>query len=56
MPDHQLLDVCRVEIAASSTTGLGCPSEITVEKIAAISWAQVGPVIGRTEAGTLWQA
>ena len=35
--------VCRVEIAASSTTGLERPSEIMVEKIAAIpdaGWVQ----------------
>ena len=47
--------VCRVEIAASSATGLERPSEITVEKIAAIPRAQVGPSIGRADVGTLQQ-
>ncbi len=45
--------VCRVEIAASSTTGLERPSEIMVEKIAAIPRAQVGRAIGRADASTL---
>jgi mRNA interferase MazF len=47
--------VCRVEIAASSATGLERPSEIMVEKIAAIPRAQVGPTVGRADAGTLRQ-
>ena len=47
--------VCRVEIAASSTTGLERPSEIMVEKIAAIPRAQVGPAIGKADAVTLQQ-
>jgi mRNA interferase MazF len=47
--------VCRVEIAASSATGLERPSEIMVEKIAAIPRAQVGPTVGRADTGTLRQ-
>ena len=47
--------VCRVEIAASSATGLERPSEIMVEKIAAIPRAQVGSAIGKADAVTLQQ-
>ncbi len=47
--------VYRVEIAASSTTGLEHPSEIMVEKIAAILRAQVGPAIGRADGAMLKQ-
>ncbi|MFZ1425878.1 MAG: type II toxin-antitoxin system PemK/MazF family toxin [Geminicoccaceae bacterium] len=47
--------ICRVEIAASSTAGLKRPSEILVEKIAAIPLAQVGPSIGKADTGTLQQ-
>lgn len=45
--------VCRVEIAASSTTGLERPSEIMVEKIAAIPRGQVGSAIGQADDATL---
>jgi hypothetical protein len=41
-----------LEIAASSATGLERPSEIMVEKIAAIPRAQVGPGTGWADAGT----
>ena len=48
--------VCRVEIAASSATGLERPSEIMVdEKIAAVPRAQVGEAIGRADEETLRQ-
>ena len=47
--------VCRVELAASSATGLERPSEVIVEKIAAIPRAQVGETIGRADEATLRQ-
>jgi mRNA interferase MazF len=45
--------VCRIELAASSSTGLERPSEIMAEKIVAIPRAQVGEAIGRADAATL---
>jgi mRNA-degrading endonuclease toxin of MazEF toxin-antitoxin module len=39
--------VCRIEIAASSATGLERPSEIMVEKVAGMPRAQVGDRTGR---------
>ena len=45
--------VCRVELAASSATGLERPSEIMVEKVAAIPRSQVGDPIGRADPATL---
>ena len=45
--------VCRVEIAASSATGLERPSEIMVEKLSAVPRAQVGEAIGRADEETL---
>ena len=47
--------VCRVELAASSATGLERPSEIMVEKVAAIPRAQVGDTIGHADPATLRQ-
>jgi mRNA interferase MazF len=47
--------VCRVEIVASSGTGLERPSEIMVEKLAAIPRAQVGETIGQADPATLLQ-
>lgn len=47
--------VCRVEIPASSTTGLERLSEIMVEKIAAFPRVQVGPTIGKADDATLQQ-
>jgi mRNA interferase MazF len=45
--------VCRVEIPASSETGLAKPSEIMAEKIAAVPRAKVGDTIGRADTATL---
>ena len=45
--------VCRVEIAASSATGLERPWEIIVEKLSAVPRAQVGEAIGRADEETL---
>lgn len=47
--------VCRIEIPASSATGLARPSEIMTEKLAAIPRAQVGDTIGRADAAVLRQ-
>ena len=47
--------VCRVELAASSATGLDRPSEIMVEKVAAIPRAQVGDMIGQADEVALRQ-
>lgn len=47
--------VCRVELAASSATGLERPSEIMVEKVAAIPRAQIGETIGHADPATLRQ-
>ena len=44
-----------MEIAASSATGLERPSEIMVEKLAAIPRAQVGDTIGQADPATLRQ-
>jgi mRNA interferase MazF len=45
--------VCRIEIPASSETGLAQPSEIMTEKVAAIPRAQVGDVVGRADAAIM---
>ena len=45
--------VCRIEIPASSETGLARPSEIMTEKVAAIPRAQVGDTTGRVDAAVL---
>jgi mRNA interferase MazF len=45
--------VCRIEIPASSETGLTRPSEIMTEKVAAIPRAQVGDTIGRADAAVM---
>lgn len=47
--------ICRVELAASSATGLERPSEIMVEKVAAIPRAQIGDTIGCADPVTLRQ-
>jgi mRNA interferase MazF len=45
--------VCRIELPASSETGLAKPSEIMAEKLTAIPRARVGEVIGRADAATM---
>jgi mRNA interferase MazF len=45
--------VCRIEIPASSETGLARPSEIMTERVAAIPRAQVGDTIGRADAAVM---
>src|SRR5262249_42678253 len=47
--------ICRVELTASSSTGLERPSEIMVEKVAAIPRAQIGDTIGHADPATLRQ-
>jgi mRNA interferase MazF len=42
--------VCRVELPASSATGLDRPSEIMVEKVTAVPRAFVGGPVGRADA------
>ena len=45
--------VCRIEIPASSETGLDKPSEIMVEKIAAVPRAFASDPVGRADAVTM---
>lgn len=45
--------VCRIEVPASSETGLARPSEIMTEKVAAIPRVQVGDIIGRADAAVM---
>jgi mRNA interferase MazF len=47
--------VCRVEVAASSATGLERPCEIMAEKIVAVPREQVSAPIGHIDARTLEQ-